>query len=191
MVIKVNDIDLRVLGLFTKGYNREHYIREVEKLLKISSRTALLTLDKLERCGILQSIIKGKIKTYHIKNSRMSMEYFLMAEQYKRIRFLNENPLIGEILMRLDIDGIVLVFGSYAKGLQKEGSDLDIFIVGKHDRDLIREIGLRYGVDVSVKSYPQTVFRKGDDTLLREIAENHIIVQGAEEYVRRVREWTR
>ncbi len=49
MITKVNDIDLKVLTLFTEGYNKEYYIREVEKLLKISSRTALVTLDKLEK----------------------------------------------------------------------------------------------------------------------------------------------
>ena len=81
MVIKVNDTDLRILSPFTKGYDKEYYIREVEKLLKVSSRTALVTLAKLEKKGILVSKTKGKIKTYAIKNSTLSREFFLLKEQ--------------------------------------------------------------------------------------------------------------
>ena len=51
MVIKVNDVDLRTLTLFTKSYDKEYYIREVERLLKVSSRTSLRTLAKLEKIG--------------------------------------------------------------------------------------------------------------------------------------------
>ncbi|MBU0471063.1 MAG: hypothetical protein KKF65_00435, partial [Nanoarchaeota archaeon] len=64
MITKVNDIDLKILSLFTKGYDKYYYIREVEKLLGVSSRTALVTLAKLEKKGILESKTKGKIKIY-------------------------------------------------------------------------------------------------------------------------------
>ena len=121
MVIKVNDMDLKILSLFTKGYDREYYIREVEKLLKISSRTALVTLAKLEKTGILRSKIKGKIKIYAIKKSSLSREFFLLTEQYKKIQFLEKNHLIKEVLEKADefLNGMVIVFGSYAKELQK------------------------------------------------------------------------
>lgn len=49
MINKINDICLRVLSIFTKICNKEYYIRELERLLKISSRTALLTLAELEK----------------------------------------------------------------------------------------------------------------------------------------------
>ena len=90
MVTKVNDTDLKILSLFTKGYNKEYYIREVEKLLNVSSRTALVTLAKLEKKGILEMKAKGKIKIYSIKKSTLSREFFLLTEQYKRIQFLEK-----------------------------------------------------------------------------------------------------
>ena len=96
MVTKVNDTDLKVLSLFTKGYDKEYYIREVEKLLDVSSRTALVTLAKLEKKGILESQTRGKIKTYAIRKSTLSREFLLLTEQYKRIQFLEENHLIKE-----------------------------------------------------------------------------------------------
>ena len=193
MVIKVNDTDLRILSPFTKGYDKEYYIREVEKLLKVSSRTALVTLAKLEKKGILVSKTKGKIKTYAIKNSTLSREFFLLTEQYKKIQFLEKNHLIKEILEKADefMQGIVIVFGSYAKGIQKEDSDLDLFIVGKYDEDKIKEVGKKYGIDINIKSYPMKIFEKElhDDILLKEVVGNHTIIKDAEGFVRRVVKW--
>lgn len=195
MVTKVNDTDLKVLSLFTKGYGKEYYIREVERLLQISSRTALLTLAKLEKRGILESKVKGTIKTYAIRKSGISKEYFILTEQYKLIAFLEKNHLVKEVLEKIDTfsEGIVLIFGSYAKAIQKEDSDLDLFIAGTSKPKDIREIGRRYGIEISIKSYPLDIFTKeiNTDVLLKEIVENHIIIKGAEQFVERVLPWTR
>ncbi|MCF7798507.1 nucleotidyltransferase domain-containing protein [Candidatus Woesearchaeota archaeon] len=193
MLTKVNDMDLRILNLFTKGYDKEYYIREVEKLLEVSSRTALVTLAKLEKKGILESKTKGKIKTYSIKKSGLSREYFVLTEQYKRIQFLEKNHLIKEILEKAEdyLHGIVILFGSYAKGIQKDDSDLDLFIVGKYDEDKIKEVGKKYGIDINIKSYPMNLFEKeiGSDILLKEVVGNHIIIKDVEGFVWRVAKW--
>jgi uncharacterized protein len=193
MITKVNDIDLKVLTLFTKGYNKELYIREVGKLLKISSRTALLTLDKLEKIGILESKTRGKIKIYIIRRTGISKEYFLLAEQYKKIHFLEKNHLIKEILEKLDgvFDGIAVLFGSYAKGIQKEDSDLDLLIVGKYVEKEIKEVGHKYGIEINIKNYPMNIFKKdiNEDLLLKEAAENHILINNSEEFLRCITRW--
>ena len=195
MTIKVNDINLRILCLFTKGYNREFYIREVERLLKISSRTALVNLDKLEKKGILESKTRGKIKLYNIKKTSISKEYFLLTEQYKKIHFLEKNHLIKEILEKLGdtLEGIVVIFGSYAKRTQKEDSDLDLFVVGKYDESKIKEIGRKYGIEINIKSYPMKIFEReiNEDILLKEVIENHILIKDAEEFVKRISKWIR
>ena len=63
--IRITENTLQVLSLFTNDFNREYYIREVKKLLKISPRTAQLILEDLEDKGVIESKTKGKIK--HIK----------------------------------------------------------------------------------------------------------------------------
>jgi predicted nucleotidyltransferase len=195
MVTKINDVDLRILTLFTKSYDKEYYIREVERLLKVSSRTALKTMAKLEKIGILESRKRGKIKTYSIRKTTLSREFFLLAEQYKKIQFLEKNQLIKEVLEKADafMKGIVIVFGSYAKGTQKEDSDLDLFIVGTYDEKEIKNTGKKYGIDISIKSYPLPLFEKEihDDILLKEIKENHILIKDVEGFVRRVVKWIR
>ena len=195
MFIKVNDVDLRVLSLFTKSYDKEYYIREVEKLIGVSSRTSLVTLAKLEKNGILEARIRGKIKTYSIRKSTLTREFFLLTEQYKKIQFMEKNHLIKEVLEKADdyLNGMVLIFGSYAKGIQNDNSDLDLFIVGKFNGEKIKEISRKYGIKTDIKSYPMKIFEKEihTDILLKEINENHIIVKNAEGFVRAVVQWSK
>jgi uncharacterized protein len=195
MITKVNDMDLKVLQLFTRGYNKGYYIREVEKLLNVSSKTALITLDKLEKIGILKSEVKGKIKVYTIIKSILSREFFLLTEQYKKIIFLQNNHLIKEIIEKSDkfLEGIVIIFGSYAKGTQRNDSDLDLFIVGKFDEKKIKEIGEKYGINIDIKSYSTKIFEKeiNKDILLKEIVKNHVLIKDSERFVRRVVKWIR
>ena len=91
------------------------------------------------------------------------------------------------------MQGIVVVFGSYAKGTQKEDSDLDLFIVGKYNEKEMRNTGKIYGIDINIKSYPLPLFEKEiyNDILLKEIRENHILIKDREGFVRRVVKWTR
>lgn len=193
MVTKVNDMDLRVLSLFTQGYNKEYYIREVEKILGISSRTALKTLAKLERQKILEAKTKGKIKLYSIKETIESREYFVLAEQYKKIFFLEKNQLVKEVIEKIEefTKGIVIIFGSYAKGSAKQESDLDVFIVGKYEEKKIRTIGKTYGIDINIKSYPRKIFEKKRETdiFLKEIQQYHVLIKGIEEFVWGAKQW--
>ena len=195
MINKINNIQLETLSLFTKGYDKEYYIREVTRKLKVSPRTALITLAKLEKRGILESKTKGRIKFYSIRKSGLSREFMILTEQYKKIRFLEKNPLIREVLEKTDgfMKGIVIVFGTYAKGTQKGDSDLDLFIAGRHDERMIKHFGKKYGIEVNVKNYPMKLFEKGigEDVLLREIAENHVIIRDAEGFVLRAAKWIR
>ena len=75
------------------------------------------------------------------------------------------------LIEKLDdiFEGIVVLFGSYAKGVQKDDSDLDLFIVGKHDEKKIKEAGHKYGIEINIKSYPTNIFEKeiNQDILLK------------------------
>ena len=114
----------------------------------------------------------------------------ILSEQHKKIGFLEKNMLIKEIVSKIEplIKGTALIFGSYAKGTQKKGSDLDIFISGTCDKKEIATISKTYGIDVSVKMYPKAIFDKkiNQDILILEVIDNHIILKGTEELVKMV-----
>lgn len=188
--LNITENHLQILCLFTRGFDREYYIREVQKLLKISPRTAQLILDDLEKKAVLESKIKGKIRTYRLKNTHSTRDYLILVEQYKKISILEKKPMIKEIITKITpaIIGIGLIFGSYAKSLEKKESDLDIFIDGDYDKNEIKKISELYGVEISVKSYPREIFKKEikRDILIKEILNDHIIFQDAEGFINTV-----
>ena len=188
--IRITENTLQVLSLFTNDFSREYYIREVEKLLKISPRTAQLILEDLEDKGIIESKTKGKIKTYKIKLSEFTKRYLIFVEQYKAIAFLEKNLMIKEIVEKITptIKGIGIIFGSYVKGIEKKESDLDIFIAGNYDKEEIKRVSKNLGIEVSVKCYPLKTFEKNinKDILLKEILKNHIVFVSVEQFIQKV-----
>lgn len=191
--MKFNENHLKIINLFTKGYNKEYYIREIGKILKISSRTSLLILNELEKKTILKSNIKGKIRLFKINKSIISKEYFNLAETYKKIMFLEQNLLIKEIIEKIIplINGMTIIFGSYSKGLQKKESDLDLLIVGDCQKSKIIEISKIYGIEINIKKYSLDIFKKElyNNILLKEVLENHIIIYGIEKFIGEINLW--
>ncbi|HLD15206.1 MAG TPA: hypothetical protein VJB94_01355 [Candidatus Nanoarchaeia archaeon] len=188
--ISITENTLQVLSLFTNDFTREYYIREVEKLLKISPRTAQLILEDLENKGIIESKIKGKIKNYKIKHSEFTNRYLVFVEQYKAIAFLEKNLLVKEIIEKItkNIKGIGLIFGSHVKGIESKESDLDIFIAGNYDKEAIKRVSKNLGIEISVKCYPIKTFEKNisKDILLKEILKNHIVFINTEQFIQKV-----
>ena len=139
--LNITENHLQAISLFTNGFNREYYIREVQKLLKISPRTSQLILNDLEDKGILESKTKGKIRTYKIKSNSLSKKYIILVEQYKAIAFFEKNQIVKELIEKITpfIEGIGIIFGSYAKGIAEKESDLDIFVIGKYNKEGIKK----------------------------------------------------
>jgi len=183
----ITENDLRILSLFTIGYKKDFYIREINRALKISPRTSQLILDDLETKGILESITRGKIKTYVLRKNQTSKYYLTLAEAYKTTLFMENNPLVKEVIERILplISGIGLIFGSYAKGEQREGSDLDVFLLEHADNKKIRDISKTYGIDINLITYPLEKYKSAidKDIFLKEVIENHIAISNIDGFV--------
>lgn len=188
--INITENNLRVLSLFTNGFDKEYYIREVEKILKISPRTSQLILEDWENKGVIESGTRGKIKSYKLKISDLSRRYLIFIEQYKAISFMEKNLLVKEAIGKIGqfIDGIGIIFGSYARGASDKESDLDVFAAGNYKNEEIKKISRNLGIEISVKCYPIKTFEKNinQDIFLKEILKNHIIFKNAELFIEKV-----
>ncbi|MBI2564830.1 nucleotidyltransferase domain-containing protein [Candidatus Woesearchaeota archaeon] len=188
--INITENGLQIISLFTNGFDREYYIREVEKLLKISPRTAQLILEDLENKGIIESKVKGKIKSYKLKINELSNRYLIFVEQYKSIAFMEKNLLVKEVIEKIGnfIDGIGVIFGSYAKGISNKESDLDIFVAGDYKKEEIKKVSRNLGIEISIKCYPLKTFEKNvnQDILIKEVLKNHIIFKNTELFIKKV-----
>ena len=183
----ITENHLKVISLFTLGYNKNLYIREVNRLLNISPRTAQLILNSLESKGVLESIFRGKIKSYFLRKNSTSKNYLILAESYKTTLFMDKNPLVGEIIEKILplISGIGLIFGSYAKGTQNKESDLDIFVIGYIENNKIREISKTYQIEINLVVYPLEKYKSviHKDILVKEVLENHIAIKNIDGFV--------
>lgn len=188
--LSITENTLQVLSLFTNDFSREYYIREVQKLLKISPRTAQLILESLEDKGVIESKTKGKIKTYKIKLSEFTKKYLIFVEEYKAISFLENKLMLKEVIEKItpSIKGIGIIFGSYAKGIQNKESDLDIFVAGDYNKEEVKKVSRNLGIDVSVKCYPLQTFEENinTDILLKEVLKNHIVFVNVEQFIQKV-----
>ncbi|HLC55225.1 MAG TPA: nucleotidyltransferase domain-containing protein [Candidatus Nanoarchaeia archaeon] len=186
--LNITENHLQVLSLFTQGFKREYYIREVQRLLKMSPRTAQLILNDWEKKAVLESKRRGKIRTYALKSSTIARDCIIFVEEYKKILFVQKHPMIQEIITKIIpcIAGIGVIFGSYARGTEKKDSDLDIFIAGTYNKNEIKKISERYGIEVSIKSYPIKIFEEtiNEDILLKEVIANHIVFCNIDGFVR-------
>ncbi|PIZ56232.1 hypothetical protein COY28_01120 [Candidatus Woesearchaeota archaeon CG_4_10_14_0_2_um_filter_57_5] len=188
--LSITETTLQILALFTHGFDRQYYIREVGTLLFISPRAAQLNLESLESRGVLASTTRGKIRLFRLQHNALAKEYLLLAEQHKTITFLQHNPIIHEITDKATphMQGICLVFGSYARGSEKKGSDLDVFIAGSADKTRLTAIGKTYGIGVHLTVYSPDIFLRGirSDALIREVLQNHVVIADAGKFIRAV-----
>lgn len=188
--LNITENHLIVLSLFTNGYFKEYYIREVYNTLNIGVRTAKRILDDLERKGILTSNIKGNIRVFTLQKNQLAHDYLTLTEQYKKIIFLQNNLLIKEIVEKITphIKGISLIFGSYAKEEQDEESDLDLCIIGEFNKTEILKVSKIYNISLNIKNFSISTFeeKKYDDFLLKEIIQNHVVITQPDQFIERI-----
>lgn len=186
--VNITENHLQVLNLYTKGYEKGYYVREVQKLLGISPRTSQLVLEDLEKKGVLKSRRRGKIKLYFLnKQNEISRTYIILVEQYKLITFLDEREEIKHLLKEIkeiSPNVTLVIFGSYAKGTEKKGSDLDILAIvdGDFDKKSIEKLEKMHTFKINIKTVKMGDFNK-NDVLIKEVLKNHVILQNNELFV--------
>ncbi|MFH1377051.1 MAG: nucleotidyltransferase domain-containing protein [Candidatus Woesearchaeota archaeon] len=176
MVQNRNDMEMDIILLLIK---RESHIRGLANNLDESHSTVFRKLNRLLEKNVVDFRKEGKNKVFYLKDNIISKSYILKAELHKLIIFLSKHPelsvIFEDILKKNDKDLIVL-FGSYAKGIEKKNSDIDIYIETK-DRNVKRNIE-------SVNSRIRVKIGEFDtkSLLIKEIIKNHIIIQGVEHF---------
>ncbi len=193
MVDKATDNKLRIISLYKSNYLAKYYVREMAKLTKKSHVTLLPHLKSLAQDKILiqKSVGKNKVCSLNLDNTIVK-NYLLLSETIRVITRLEEIFLLKKItaeIFKLNLEGIIVLFGSYAKKTFKEDSDIDIFYIGKLEEKEIQEIkkiGKTYGKTINVKKSALNNFESGirkKEPLIKEIIENHVILQNPEKFI--------
>jgi len=174
MVQKRNNLELDIVELLL---NSSHHIRGIAKTLNESHSTVLRKLNNLKNENVVDSIKEGKNKIFFLKQNISSMNYIFQAELNKLRKLINKFPELGiifEEILKKTNENLIILFGSYAKGLAKKNSDIDIYIETK-DRNIkkkIEEVNSKINVKIGTFDLKSP--------LIKEITKHHIIIRGIE-----------
>jgi len=178
--IKVN-YNYEVILLLLK---KEMHQRELAKELKTSLTRIQSILKELRDINAVDYKESGKNHIYFIKKNLISKSLILNAENYKLIRLLRKHtflePLFKDIAEKYP-DEMIVLFGSYAKFIPKESSDIDIYVdtINKKTKENIQLINNL--ISVKIGKFNQ------EDLLIKEIIKNHVIIQGGEKFYEKLR----
>ena len=176
MVQKRDNKEMEILAYL---FNSEAHIRGMEKAIKIPHATLIRKLGKMEKQNIVDYRIVGKNKQYFIKRNLRSRKMLEIMENYKLIKFFEKyphlEPLFEEIIKKCSSE-LIILFGSYAKGIPKPESDIDIYIeTGEQNvKKMAEEINSKLSIKIGK-------FNK-DSLLIKEIIKNHVILMGVEQF---------
>ncbi|HYB06842.1 MAG TPA: nucleotidyltransferase domain-containing protein [Nitrososphaerales archaeon] len=186
--IALSRSELKALALFREDYKKSIHVREIARRVGVDPSTILQHLQKLVDLNVLTYSLapKGKNKEYSLNLESLSTKYCMAeAEINTTFNFLQHNYLISKVLSELgnDLDGITLLFGSYAKGTATAKSDIDLFLISgrKVSESLIGEVSRTIGKDINIERATKNRFMESfssNEPLTREVVGNHIILKG-------------
>lgn len=158
--------------------NKGH-IRKLAKTLGTSHMNALRKLKKLSKENVLDYKEEGRNKVYFLKKSVEARAYVFMAENYTLVQIINRYPSLRGIFEKIQKNSkvkLAVLFGSYAKGITKPESDIDLFIETKA-KSIKKEIEvINTKLSVKIGKYDRS------SLLIKEIEKNHVIIKGIERY---------
>ena len=175
-----------ILKFYLGDYKREIYGRELIGKIPLAQKTIALTLQELEQKGLLYVKKRGSMKNYclNIKNPQ-TKDTLIITEVLNKNLFLEKHQKIDHIFKQ--DNRIIGIFGSYAKGKENKDSDIDIFIVGKNNKQEYTKKGKEFGLNISVKQFTEQEFKKllrEKNPLINEIISNHIILFNVEKFIK-------
>jgi len=180
MVQNKNNLGLEIILVLLK---EKKHLREIARTLNESHSTVLRKINGLVNDNILDYKKEGKNKIFFIKEGLKAKNYIYSAEIHKLNKLLKKHPelsiIFGDIKKNFQ-KGMIILFGSYAKGNPKSDSDIDIYLETNNNKikNKIEEINSKLSVKIG----------KFDtkSLLIKEIIKNHIIIRGLEDFYERV-----
>ncbi|MEK6872188.1 MAG: nucleotidyltransferase domain-containing protein [Nanoarchaeota archaeon] len=180
MVQNKNSLELEIILVLLK--NKSH-LREIARTLNESHSTVLRKINVLVKENVLDYKNEGKNKVFFIKDNLKVKNYVYSAEIYKLNKLLKKHPelsIIFEEIKKNFSKGMIILFGSYAKGIPKKDSDIDIYLETNDTKikDKVKETNSKLSIKIGkfdIKSL-----------LIKEIIKNHIIIRGLEDFYERI-----
>lgn len=168
--------------------NRDFHLRELSRKINITPIYVKKELQNLKELNLVLESKKANLNLFKInKNSPLFSE---LKNIFFKTEFLSE--IIRKSIKKLEID-FAFIYGSFAKGVESEESDVDLFVVGSVNEDelvkIVQRIEKKVGREVNYILWKKSLFvkRARKHHLLNEIAKNSVIMLvGDEDELRKI-----
>lgn len=190
------NVKLEIILLLWKNPDRTFTINEIAKEISGSySYINRVVLQLIEEKIILKKTVGHAFLCSLNKDSEKTKALLLLAEISKKEEYLvkhkNLQLLFQDLLKELSKTVVsVVLFGSYAKETFTKESDIDLLIITTVKEDLapvLRKMQKLHGKQLSPLLFTVEEFQqRKNETVIKEIIKNHIIIQGAEQFLREV-----
>jgi len=172
--------EYKVLNVL-KNAKQPVFFRELSKSSGVSIGGTQQVIKNYSK--FINKEIKGRHTYYYFKEDVKTFYLRKIIEIVSAQNFISENFLFSDFFNYFIKNNIpCIIFGSYAKGRFSKNSDIDIFVLstGKVPEHLCP-------VDVHLIALSKAQFEnvaKKRETLIKEISDNHIIIEGVDYFMR-------
>lgn len=186
----VSETGLSIMRLYAGDYRLHLHMREIARRAGVDASTARLHLGRLEGLGVLGRRAAGKNVEFSLNLGNLfTRHYMAMAECHASVEYMRRHYLAKRILGDLDrhVDGALVLFGSYAREMHDDESDVDLLVVGPRIRDdgaaddVSRTTGARLDIRHATPRQVSAGLRRGDP-LVCEAVSNHVVLKGADNF---------
>jgi predicted nucleotidyltransferase len=174
--------------LFFTNPETSFYVRELERALNTPVAMIHRELIKLEKSGIFTSHTKGNVRYYSLNRA------YPLFNELKSIVFktVGVQGVLTETLKEIPNITASFLFGSYAANTAHAGSDIDLFIVGSPDEDILIEkinrLEKKLNRDINYSIFSAADLKKkikANDAFIKDVLQNNkIMLSGSENDLR-------
>lgn len=175
----------RLLGLLYTNPGSRYYIRQLANMFDVSVGSLHRELKYLEEIGILKSEREGNLRFYSVDSS------YPLFKELKSIIYKTTGVegSINDALEGIEGIDIAFLYGSFASGKEVEKSDVDLFLIGEFDIDLLnkklRELERYLSREINYTSMEKVEFQKEKNNrspfLMNILKEKKIFIIGDED----------
>lgn len=164
---------------FLNDYFAKFSVSELSRKSKVPQQTASRILSKLVKLNMICYVMEGKSKLFYLDFDKQITKIMLnIIESQKALRFLLKRKEITVINELSEYCDSLILFGSYANGKFNQNSDLDIIILGKCDKEKIKQLKQKQIIQINEQYISYNDFLKAvklKNPLAIELFQNHIL----------------
>ena len=166
---------LDIIGILSENFDKSMNGREIARVVNLSPQTTLNKLKLMLQEKIIKKRVSGKNIEYTLSKTLEGMTAICCYEIIKSMIFLKKKELkliIGDIIK---FSESIILFVSFAKGLEKKDSDIDLIIINGNKKK-INEIRKKYSRKISIEYHDYgSFYNSRNKSLFREIVKEHVI----------------